>query len=50
MTLADLLKLIRHYAKLVVVIPLVSGIIAAGAVFFLPPTYEAKATLLTNGD
>ena len=50
MTLADLFKLIRHYAKLVVAIPLISAVIAAGAIFLLPPTYEAKATLLTNGD
>lgn len=50
MTLADLLKLIRHYVKLVIAIPLISAVIAAGTVFLLPTTYEAKATLLTNGD
>lgn len=42
MTLADLFKLIRHYAKLVVAIPLISAVIAAGAIFLLPPTYEAE--------
>lgn len=50
MTLSDLLKLIRHYLKLVIAIPVIFVVIAGLVVLFVPPVYEAKATLLTNGD
>lgn len=50
MTLLDLMKLIRHYLKLVVVVPVICAIVACVAVLVAPPTYIAKATLLTNGD
>ncbi|WP_251197533.1 hypothetical protein [Anaerotardibacter muris] len=50
MTLADLAQLIRHYMKYVIVVPVICAIVAALASFVLPPTYVAKASLLTNGD
>lgn len=50
MTFFDLLKLIRHYIKLVIIIPIISAILAAGILLMMPQTYVAKATLLTNGD
>ena len=50
MTLSDLLKLIRHYAKIAVALPIACAIIAVVVSFLVPQTYEAKSTLLTNGD
>lgn len=50
MTLLDLMKLIRHYLKLVVAVPLICAVVAVVVVLVSPPTYVAKATLLTNGD
>lgn len=50
MTISDLIKLIRHYIKLIVVIPVICAVIAATAILIMPQTYIAKATLLTNGD
>lgn len=50
MTLSDFLRLIRHYSKIIIVLPLACAAIAAIVAAILPPTYVAKATLLTNGD
>lgn len=50
MTLLDLLKLIRHYLKLVIILPIVCAVLTAAVFVFMPSTYTAKATLLTNGD
>lgn len=50
MTLLDLFKLIRHYLKLVIALPLICALASAIAIIITPPTYTAKATLLTNGD
>lgn len=50
MTLSDLIKLIRHYLKLVIAVPVVCAVLTALVILLAPPTYEAKATLLTSGD
>lgn len=50
MTLPDLLILIRHYIKLVIIIPVACAVVATLVLFVMPSTYIAKATLLTNGD
>lgn len=50
MTLSDLLILIRHYIKLVIIIPVVCAVMATLVLLIMPSTYIAKATLLTNGD
>lgn len=50
MTLSDLLILIRHYIKLVIIIPVVCAVVATLVLLIMPSTYIAKATLLTNGD
>lgn len=50
MTISDLFKLMRHYLKLIVLIPVVCAAIAAIVILMMPQTYVAKATLLTNGD
>lgn len=50
MTLSDLLKLIRHHIRFVIATPIICALIATLVILLIPPTYEAKATLLTNGD
>lgn len=50
MTLFDLFKLIRHYIKLVIILPVACAILVTLGLLVMPPTYVAKATLLTNGD
>ena len=50
MTLSDFFKLIRHYIKMVIIVPVVCAFVATAVVAAIPPTYIAKATLLTNGD
>lgn len=50
MTIADLIKLIRHYIKLVIAIPLACAFVVCVTFLVLPANYEAKATLLTDGD
>lgn len=50
MTLSDLAKLVRHYWRLVIAIPIVCTILAIVAILLMPQTYTARATLLTNGD
>lgn len=50
MTLTDLFKLIKHYLRLVIILPLACALLSAVVLLLVPPTYSAKATLLTNGD
>lgn len=50
MTLSDLIKLIRHYLKFVIAVPIACAVLTALVILIAPPTYEAKATLLTSGD
>lgn len=50
MTFSDLAKLIRHYVKLVIIVPVICIAVSVAFVLLSPPCYEAKATLLTNGD
>ncbi len=50
MALSDLIKLIRHYLKVVVAIPLVCIVLSVLVVLIMPPTYVAKSVLLTSGD
>ena len=50
MTFLDLIKLIRHYLKLVISIPIICALLTVAVLLVAPSTYEAKATLLTNGD
>lgn len=50
MTFSDLIKLIRHYLKFVIAAPIACAVITAVVILVAPPTFEAKATLLTNGD
>lgn len=50
MTLLDLIKLIRHHLKLVIALPVVCAVLSIAALLVVPPTYVAKATLLTSGD
>lgn len=50
MTLSDFIKLIRHYVKLVILLPVLCAIFAVVFILVNPQTYLAKASLLTNGD
>lgn len=50
MTLSDLFKLIRHYSKLVIAVPVICAVVTVVIALLIPQTYEAKASLLTNGD
>lgn len=50
MTLSDFFKLLRHYIKMIIIVPIICALVATAAVAMVPPTYTAKATLLTNGD
>lgn len=50
MTLSDLLKLIRYYAKVVIALPIICVVVSVLFVLFFPQTYVAKAALLTSGD
>lgn len=50
MTFLDLIKLIRHYLKLFIAIPCGCVVLALLVLLLSPQNYEAKATLLTNGD
>lgn len=50
MTILDFFKLVRHYIKIAIIVPLACALIAAVVVALMPPTYTAKTTLLTNGD
>lgn len=50
MSLSDLLKLMRHYLKVVAVALASCVVLTVLVVLVLPPTYEAKSTLLTDGD
>lgn len=50
MTLADLFKLIKHRIKLVVILPIICAIVAGVASFFIPSSYSAAASFVTNVD
>lgn len=50
MTLSDFMRLIRHYLKMVIVVPIVCVVLTIFVLLVAPPTYVAQATLLTNGD
>lgn len=50
MTFSDLIKLIKRYIKLVILVPLICIVVSITTVLLLPNTYVAKATLLTSGD
>lgn len=50
MTLMDLLKLLRHKLKLIVLLPMICTVVAGVASFFTPSTYSATATFVTNID
>ncbi len=50
MSLSDLWKLIRHFLKVIIALPVACAVIAALVIIVGPQTYEARATLLTDGD
>lgn len=50
MTLSDFLKLIRHYFKLILIVPIACVVVSSIFVFLMPSSYVARATLLTSGD
>lgn len=50
MTLIDFSKLLRHYLKLVIALPLACAIVAAAVVFLTPTTFRTTATLVTDAD
>lgn len=50
MTLLDFGKLLRHYLKLVIALPVVCAIVVALMSFLTPATFQASATLVTNAD
>lgn len=50
MTLSDFFKLIRHYIKVVIIVPVVCAFVATSCCCSNSTKSIAKATLLTNGD
>lgn len=50
MTLLDLGKLVRHYLKLVIALPVVCILIALVINFITPSSFQATASLTTNAD
>lgn len=50
MTFSDLLRLLRHYLKIAIVIPIACAVITVVVTLLAPSTYEAKATLITDAD
>lgn len=50
MTLSDLFKLIRHYLRFMIAVPVICVVATVLITLLMPQTYEAKASLLTNGD
>lgn len=50
MTATDFVLLIRHYMKIVVVIPCICVIFAIAVILLMPQTYIANSSLLTDGD
>lgn len=49
MEFRDLLLLIWHHRKIIVIIPLLSGLIWVSFLQLLPPSYEADATVMIRG-
>ena len=50
MTFLDFFRLVQHYLKVLVAIPLICCVISAVFVLIVPSMYTAKAVLLTSGD
>lgn len=50
MTFSDLLRLLRHYLKIAIAIPIACAVITVVVTLLAPSTYEAKATLITDAD
>lgn len=50
MTFSDLLRLLRHYLKIAIAIPIACAVITVVVALLAPSTYEAKATLITDAD
>ena len=50
MTFSDLLRLLRHYLKIAIAIPIACAVITVVVTLLTPSTYEAKATLITDAD
>lgn len=50
MTFSDLLRLLRHYLKIAIAIPIACVVITVVVTLLAPSTYEAKATLITDAD
>lgn len=48
MTFSDLIKLIRHYLKLVIALPLACALVTLVVFLLMPPQYEAKASLAND--
>ena len=50
MTLMDLLKLLKRNWKLVVALPVICAVICAGALFVMPKTYAATASVAVSAE
>lgn len=50
MTLMDLLKLIKHNLKLIVLLPVACAVVTGVVCFFIPSSYSATASFVTNVD
>lgn len=50
MTLLGLGKLVRHYLKLVILLPVICAVAAALMWFLTPATFQASSSLVTNAD
>lgn len=50
MTFSDLLRLLRHYLKIAIAIPVACAVVTVVVTLLAPATYEAKATLITDAD
>lgn len=50
MTFSDLLRLLRHYLKIAIAIPVACAVITVVVTLIAPSTYEAKASLITDAD
>lgn len=50
MTFYDFMRLMRHYIKMIIVVPVICVVLTILVLLVAPPTYVAQATLLTNGD
>lgn len=50
MTLKGFCRLMHHYLKIVIALPVAFTLITLLVFFLTPPTFQAKATLVTNAD